>query len=111
MTPRARHSRVTYHFDEACQSVLAQGETVSLEELQKRLKDRYGLKPRATTIAKVNREIEVEQGIAPLKVSYELNPEYFSTVGKHRPNTPRSWKRYMQSGQEIDSQHLNIDGT
>jgi hypothetical protein len=90
-----RDSLLRYHFDEVCQLVLRQGERVSLEELQRRWKDTFDIKPYATFIARRNREIEAEHGIAPLRVTYELNPEYVQKVGCNRKGTPRSWNQIL----------------
>lgn len=103
---RAKKSRwavLMYHFDEMCQSVMEEGETICLEELQNRLKKKYGVKCRATTVAKMARKLEVDHGITPIRVYYELNTEYFQRVGKHRPGTPRAWKKYIRDNEEIDA--------
>jgi hypothetical protein len=68
---------------------------VPLEELQRRLQAKYGVKVIARTIAKTTRRLVREHGIGPLKTYYELNAEYFEKVGRHCPKTPRSWKRYF----------------
>jgi len=79
-------------------------ETITIEELQSRLKEKYGFKCWAKTISKLNRKLEAEYGIAPLKVYYELNPEYLSRVGRHHTGTPRAWKKYIQDEKELDAQ-------
>lgn len=87
-------ARVMYHFDEACRCVLTEdGERVSIEEVQARFRDEYGVKPRPETIAKANRQLATEHGVAPLSIYVALNPEYYGRVGRHRPGSPRVWQR------------------
>lgn len=84
-----------YHFDEACQDVLNEGERVCLEDLQRRLQQKYGHKVRPQTIAKIVRRLEAEHGIGPLKTYYELNTEYFRKVRRHCPKKGRVWRQYL----------------
>jgi hypothetical protein len=91
---------VKYHLDEACLCVLKEGEVVSSEELRQRLKDVFGALPHPQTIPLVNRQIEIEQGVAPLKVTYELNPEYYEKIGCACKGTPRSWMKYLKQALE-----------
>ena len=99
---RRKRATVIYHFDEACFSVMEPNESISLEELQFRLKGKYGIKFGSRTVAKVLRRIEVERGVSPLKTYCELNPEYYSRIGKHRKGTARIWKKYMKGESELD---------
>ena len=93
-----------YHFDEACQLLLEVGETVSLEELQQRFKRRYGVKPRAETIAHTLRQIEVQHGISPLNTYFEIKQEYFDKIVKNRPNTSPVWNKYRTANPQIDNE-------
>jgi len=75
---------------------------VSVEELQDRLQERYGVRCRPETIANMVRKLGVEHGLTPLQTYYKLNTEYFERVGRHCPNRPRSWKRYTDAEDELD---------
>ena len=97
-----------YHFDEMCQSVLEKGEKIPLEELQLRIKKKYGIKLRAETFARYVRKIEVEHGIAPLNTYYEINAEYLDRVGRNRQGTSWAWKRYMQGENKVDNDPVTI---
>lgn len=89
-----------YHFDEACLSILDESELIPIAEFQNRIKQKYGSKCYAKTIARLNRRLEAEHGIAPLRIYCELNPEFYQTVGKHRKGTPTAWKKYAQEDTE-----------
>ena len=100
---RARRVLV-YHFDEACRSVMEEGEVIPIEELQRRLQQCYGVKCRQETIARTSRGLASPRWGGPLRLYCELNEDYAEHVGQRRRCKPRVWKKYTADEESLNGE-------